>query len=70
MAAVARELRQPAQEWLVAVYRVLFALLGPDPDAAELIERARRLGEGVLGWNAEVTCRLQRYVLSGRRDAR
>jgi DNA-binding SARP family transcriptional activator len=66
MSDVAAELRQPAQEWLVGVYRALFALLRGDPDAETLVESARALGLGTLSWNAEVTYRLQLSVL--RRD--
>jgi hypothetical protein len=66
MSDVVAELRQPAQEWLLAVYRALFALLRGDPQAEALVEGARTLGLGTLSWNAEVTYRLQLFVL--RRD--
>jgi hypothetical protein len=64
MARVAAGLRQPSQEWLVAVYRAMFALLrGPSAEAGDLIERARGLGESAQSWNAAVAHRLQLYVL-------
>jgi tetratricopeptide (TPR) repeat protein len=64
MTAVAQELRQPAQRWLVAVHRALLALLeGKLEEAEQLIIETRSLGERALGWNAEVTYGLQLYVL-------
>ena len=72
MARIARELRQPAQAWLVAVYDALVALLeGRFDEAGELVAHARALGERAQSWNAEVTYRLQLYVLrraQGRLD--
>ena len=69
---IARELRQPAQAWLVAVYGALVALLeGRFDEAGELVAHARALGERAQSWNAEVTYRLQLYVLrreQGRLD--
>jgi DNA-binding SARP family transcriptional activator len=64
MTRLAHELRQPAHEWLVTVYRALIALLrGKLEDAEELIATARARGERVQDWSAEVTYRLQLYVL-------
>ncbi len=64
MTAVAQELRQPAQRWLVAGHRALLALLeGKLEEAEQLIIETRSLGERALGWNAEVTYGLQLYVL-------
>ena len=69
MTALAEELRQPAQRWIVAVHRVLLALLeGRIDDAEQLIAETRVLGERALGWNAAVTYGLQLYVL--RREQR
>ena len=64
MARLARELRQPSHDWLVTVYRALFALLeGALADAEAWIAEARSLGERAQSWNATVTYRLQLYVL-------
>jgi DNA-binding SARP family transcriptional activator/tetratricopeptide (TPR) repeat protein len=46
MTRLARELRQPAHDWVVAVYRALFALLRGELEAAEdLVAAARARGE-------------------------
>ena len=64
MTQLASELRQPAHTWLVTVYRALLALLrGELEDAEELVETARSQGERAQRWSAEVTYRLQLYVL-------
>jgi DNA-binding SARP family transcriptional activator len=64
MEALAAELRQPSQHWLVGIYRALMALLeGRLDDAEAAIVAARELGGGAQSWNAEVTYRLQLYVL-------
>ena len=72
MSKLADELRQPAHAWLVAVYRILFALLeGSLPEAELGVEAARTLGERAQRWNASVTYRLQLYLLrreQGRLD--
>ena len=69
MAAVAQELMQPSQMWLVSVYRALIALLeGSFEEARRLIEATRALGERAQSWNATVTYRLQTYVLSREQD--
>jgi eukaryotic-like serine/threonine-protein kinase len=64
MATLAQELRQPAQDWLVAVCAARLALLeGRFADAERLTTDARRMGQTAQSWNAEVTYRLQVYVL-------
>ncbi len=64
MARLAGELRQPAQNWLVAAFRALLALLeGRLSEAEELIQVALGLGERAQGWHAAVTFRLQLYSL-------
>jgi DNA-binding SARP family transcriptional activator len=64
MTALADELHQPAQRWVVAVYQALFALLEGRFDEAEtLIAETRTLGERSQSWNAVVTYGLQHYVL-------
>ncbi len=64
MVQVAEELRQPSQDWLVAAYRALFALVeGRLGEAEVLISDARALGERAQSWNAAVSYRLQLYVL-------
>ncbi len=67
MISLAKQLRQPAQRWLVAVLRALLALLeGRLDEAEQLITETRSLGERAQSWNAAVTYGLQLYVL--RRD--
>ncbi len=64
MAELAKELRQPSQEWFVVAYSALMALLEGDLALAEdLIERARGMGEAAQAWNAAVTHGLQLYLL-------
>ena len=64
MAIVARELRQPSQNWFVSTMRARMALLeGRLPQAAELISQAHAIGEQTQNWNATVTYRLQLYAL-------
>jgi class 3 adenylate cyclase len=64
MTALAEELRQPAQRWIVSVHRGLLALLeGRIDEAEQLIAETRVLGEGAQSWNATVTHGLQLYVL-------
>ena len=64
MGRLAEELGQPSQEWFVAVYEALLALLeGQLSEAERLMEHARNLGERALGWSAEVTYGLQLYLL-------
>jgi tetratricopeptide (TPR) repeat protein len=67
MTKLAEELRQPAQRWVVGVYRALLALLeGRFGEAEQLITDTRSVGERAQSWNAAVTYGLQLYVL--RRD--
>jgi DNA-binding SARP family transcriptional activator/tetratricopeptide (TPR) repeat protein len=72
MARLADELRQPAQQWLVAVCRARLALHeGRFEEAGGLIEHARGLGEQTLSWNAGVAFGAQSYMLrreQGRLD--
>jgi hypothetical protein len=64
MARIAEELRQPAQLWLAGTCRARLALLqGRFAEAGELIEGTRAVGEQAVSWNAEVSFRLQMYVL-------
>jgi tetratricopeptide (TPR) repeat protein len=64
MGELAGELRQPAQDWSVAVHRALLVLQdGRLDEAEELIAEARRCGEHAQSWNATVSYQLQMYVL-------
>ena len=64
MEALAGEIRQPAQDWFVAVYRALYSLLEGDFDiAGPAISSARDVGERALSWNATMTYGLQLYQL-------
>jgi tetratricopeptide (TPR) repeat protein len=64
MAKLAEELRQPSQEWYVAVYNALVALLeGELAEAESLIAGALSLGERALSRIAAVCYRLQLYML-------
>jgi len=64
MAKLAQELRQPAQDWLMAACEARQALLeGRFADAERLIIEAHDVGESAQSWNAAVTYRLQLYVL-------
>jgi DNA-binding SARP family transcriptional activator len=64
ISALAEELRQPAQEWVVLVYRGLWALLdGRFGDAEAHIAQALAAGERAQSWNAAVSHGLQLYVL-------
>jgi tetratricopeptide (TPR) repeat protein len=64
MARIAEELRQPAQLWLAGTCRARLALLqGRFAEAEDLIEDTRAVGEQAVSWNAEVSFRLQMYVL-------
>jgi tetratricopeptide (TPR) repeat protein len=58
------ELRQPSQEWIALVYGATLALLEGRLEHAEgLIERARTVGARALASSAEVTYRVQIYLL-------
>jgi DNA-binding SARP family transcriptional activator/tetratricopeptide (TPR) repeat protein len=64
MTQLAGELRQPAFNWLVTVYRALLALLQGKLDEAEvLVATAHAQGERAHRWSADVSHRLQLYVL-------
>jgi tetratricopeptide (TPR) repeat protein len=64
MAELAGELRQPSQTWIVCAYSAMVALLdGGFAEAERLIADGRVLGESAQAWNAEVTYRLQLFVL-------
>lgn len=69
---VARELGQPAQQWLVGSARATLSLLqGPLDEAERSIRDAHRLGQRAENWNALTTFRLQLYtlrLLQGRHD--
>ena len=70
MARLAAELKQPSQEWLVRVYAAQLALLQGGIETADAaILAARTVGEAAHSWNAEVTYRLQLYVLRYRQGA-
>jgi tetratricopeptide (TPR) repeat protein len=61
---LAEELRQPAQKWLVGVYRTVLALLeGRFSEAEQLIDETRDIGERTQRWMAEVTYGLQLFLL-------
>ena len=64
ISTLAEELRQPAQEWVVLVYRGLWALLdGRFGDAEAHIAQALAAGERAQSWNAAVSHGLQLYAL-------
>ena len=61
---LARELRQPAQNWLAGAYRTVLALLeGRFEEAERLINETRSIGERALRWPAVVASGLQLYLL-------
>ncbi len=64
MTRLAEELRQPAQRWVVAVYRCFLALLeGRFDDAERMIAEARSLGDRAQDWTAAAGYALQLYLL-------
>jgi DNA-binding SARP family transcriptional activator len=64
MASLADELRQPAQRWVVGVYRTNLALLeGRFADADRLIDETRAIGSRTQRWMAAVAYGLQLYLL-------
>lgn len=68
MTRVAAELRQPAQQWMLAAAHATLALAqGRFDEAPSLIQRAFEIGEPVLAWNAEAARTLQRFVLCRER---
>jgi DNA-binding SARP family transcriptional activator len=72
MRRIAAELRQPAQLWVVTVHETLLALLeGRFADAERLLGESEELGQAAPRWNAEMSRRLQLYLLrrgQGRLD--
>jgi len=72
MRRISAELRQPAQLWLFGVYETLLALLeGRFTDAERLLDENVQLAAGAPRWNAEMSRRLQLYLLrrgQGRLD--
>jgi DNA-binding SARP family transcriptional activator len=72
MRRIAAELRQPAQLWVVTVHETLLALLeGRFADAQRLLDQSEELGQAAPRWNAEMSRRLQLYLLrrgQGRLD--
>jgi DNA-binding SARP family transcriptional activator len=61
---LARELRQPVQNWLAGAYRTVLALLeGRFEEAERLINETRSIGERALRWPAVVASGLQLYLL-------
>jgi DNA-binding SARP family transcriptional activator len=64
MTALAEQLRQPAQRWVVAVYHSFLALLeGRFEDAEQLITETRTIGERAQVWTSGATYVLQLYLL-------
>ena len=72
MAQLADELRQPSQDWYVASYGALLALLGGELcEGEDVIASARSAGLQAESWNAGVSHALQLYLLrreQGRLD--
>jgi DNA-binding SARP family transcriptional activator len=64
LAEVAERLRQPAQRWSVLTSQTMVALLeGRLDDAEELIERTSAAGELTYRFNADVSRRVQLFLL-------
>jgi tetratricopeptide (TPR) repeat protein len=64
MMRLAEDLRQPAQRWLVAVWRTLLALLeGRFEEAEQLLTEHSPHADRPTSWNARVTYRLQLFLL-------
>jgi DNA-binding SARP family transcriptional activator len=64
MGRLADALRQPAQQWLVAAYHAMLAVLDGRLEAAEsLISRSLELGLPALSWNAVKSQRFLLFVL-------
>lgn len=63
MARVAAELRQPAQQWMLAAAHATLALAqGRFEEAPALIARAHEIGAPTLAWNAQAARTLQRFI--------
>jgi tetratricopeptide (TPR) repeat protein len=64
LAALADELRQPAQRWHIGTGRTMLALMeGRFDDAERLIGETLRLGQRAQSWNAVVSQRVALFVL-------
>jgi len=64
LAALADELRQPAQRWHIGTMRTMLALMeGRFEDAERLIEETVVLGKRVERWNAVVSQRIALFLL-------
>ncbi|MFL5853421.1 MAG: BTAD domain-containing putative transcriptional regulator [Solirubrobacteraceae bacterium] len=64
LAALAEELRQPAQRWHIGTMRTMLALMeGRFEDAERLIEETVVLGKRVERWNAVVSQRIALFLL-------
>ena len=64
LAALADELRQPAQRWHVGTGRTMLALMeGRFEEAEQLISKTVALGQRAQSWNALVSQRLALFVL-------
>jgi tetratricopeptide (TPR) repeat protein len=64
LAGLADELRQPAQRWSALTSATTFALIeGRLDEAATLIDETYAMGKGAYSWNADVTRRVQRFLL-------
>ena len=69
MRRIAEQLGQPSQQWFVAVYEALVALLeGRLAEAEALMTGARNLGKRAQSWSAEVSYGLQLYLLRREQD--
>jgi DNA-binding SARP family transcriptional activator/tetratricopeptide (TPR) repeat protein len=64
LAALADELRQPAQRWHIGTGRTMLALMeGRFDQAEQLIEETLTLGQRAESWNAVVSHRIALFVL-------
>ncbi len=64
MEPLARDLRQPAQEWMVAVCKATLSLIeGPLDEAERLAAEALRLGERSMTWDAVAFSRIQTFAV-------
>jgi DNA-binding SARP family transcriptional activator len=64
LGGLADEMRQPAQRWSALTSATTFALIeGRFEDATTLIDETHAMGEGAYSWNADVTRRVQLFLL-------
>jgi DNA-binding SARP family transcriptional activator len=64
LSRLADDLRQPAQQWSAAASRTMLALMeGRFEEAEQMISQTRAAGERSEHWNANVSERLQLFVL-------